>query len=551
MATVTKVKDLPPLGAIEVGDTFVGERVAGSTSLITYTPKPITGTAGYITVTNGDQVAGNPTITVDPTYAGQNSIATVGTITSGTWHGSPVDVTYGGSGRASATSYAPIVGGTTGTGAHQSTTNGNSGQLFQSAGNSAIPSWTTATYPSTSDTAGKMLQSDGTNFVSSTSTYPTTSVTSGKILQSDGTNIVASTATWPTAATGSKLVIGDGTNYVESTSLFPSSAGATANKFLKTNAGNYVLSTSTISDTPGTAGKILQSDGTNWTTSVPTFPNASATSGKIIKSDGTNFVASTETYAAPGTSGNVMQSNGTNWASSTPTGSGSPVLATGPSLSSPILTTPNIGTPSSGNLSNCTSLPLNSLNGATVSGNTLIANGTNWVSTAPVWVKISSSTASSSASITFSSLTSTYRAYLILLNGVIPATTSTALRLTFNADVTAVDYAYYGNVISSGATNTPYGSYGSNAYFQLTDATVSNVSSFGINGKVLFYSPNSASPVGAGTFENEYLSSTASTIKGTNGGFVITTGVGITSLTFAMSSGNIASGTFTLWGLVA
>lgn len=78
---------------------------------------------------------------------------------------SPDTVANGGTGRATATAYAPIVGGTTSTGAHQSASAGSTGQVFQSNGSSAIPSFSTATYPSTASTAGKILMADGTNWV--------------------------------------------------------------------------------------------------------------------------------------------------------------------------------------------------------------------------------------------------------------------------------------------------------------------------------------------------------------------------------------------------
>lgn len=89
----------------------------------------------------------------------------------------------------------------------------------------------------------------------------------------------------------------------------------------------------------GSSGQIMQSGGASavpaWST--PTYPSTSATSGKMLKSDGTNWVASTETYAAPSTSGKVMQSDGTNWTSAAPTGTGVPVLATTPTLVTPVL----------------------------------------------------------------------------------------------------------------------------------------------------------------------------------------------------------------------
>jgi hypothetical protein len=146
------------------------------------------------------------------------------------------------------------------------------GQILRSGASSA-PSWSTATYPATTAGSGKVLISNGTNFVESTPTFPNASATSGKFIQSDGTNWIASTPTLPTTA--------------------------------------------------GASGKVLYSNATNYVESVPTFPTtASATSRKIIVSDGTNWVASTETYAVPGTSGNVLTSDGTNWTSAAP-GAGS------------------------------------------------------------------------------------------------------------------------------------------------------------------------------------------------------------------------------------
>jgi hypothetical protein len=144
------------------------------------------------------------------------------------------------------------------------------GKIFRADVNDR-PAWSTATYPDTAGTSGKILISDGTNIVSSTPTYPNAASTSLKHIKSDGTNFVTTTVTYPDAAV--------------------------------------------------TAGKVIVSDGSNYIASTPTFPNASATSGKVIKSDGTNWVASTETYAAPGTSGNVMTSDGTNWTSAAPSAS--------------------------------------------------------------------------------------------------------------------------------------------------------------------------------------------------------------------------------------
>jgi hypothetical protein len=56
------------------------------------------GLAGFITV-------GGTGITIDPTYVGQTSITTLGTIATGTWHGSTVTVPYGGTGATTLTGH--------------------------------------------------------------------------------------------------------------------------------------------------------------------------------------------------------------------------------------------------------------------------------------------------------------------------------------------------------------------------------------------------------------------------------------------------------------
>lgn len=106
----------------------------------------------------------------------------------------PVNVASGGTGKTSFTAYAPIVGGTTTTGALQSITLGASGTLYQSNGVGVLPGFTTATYPSTSGTTGTLLRSNGTNIVNSTSTFADT-YTASNLLYSNGANTVIGLAT--------------------------------------------------------------------------------------------------------------------------------------------------------------------------------------------------------------------------------------------------------------------------------------------------------------------------------------------------------------------
>lgn len=114
---------------------------------VTGTVTSVSGTANRITVTNPTTT---PQIDISSSYVGQNSITTLGTISSGTWNGTVVEVAYGG------------------TGANNTPT---SGTLLRGNGTAFVP--TTATYPSAAGSSGNVLTSDGTNWTSSTPTSGT------------------------------------------------------------------------------------------------------------------------------------------------------------------------------------------------------------------------------------------------------------------------------------------------------------------------------------------------------------------------------------------
>jgi len=84
------------------------------TAADTFTGRTITGTTGTITVSNGDGVSGNPTLTIASDYLGQDSITTLGTIGSGIWQGTAVAVAYGGTGDTTYTDGQLLIGNTTG-----------------------------------------------------------------------------------------------------------------------------------------------------------------------------------------------------------------------------------------------------------------------------------------------------------------------------------------------------------------------------------------------------------------------------------------------------
>jgi hypothetical protein len=168
MAT-TNVDDLTNVGDIADGDILVGERVSGTTVTInfnnvlqdgefssngvmtrtasgTYANRTITGTADKITVTNGDGVSGDPTLTIASTYVGQTSITTLGTIATGTWEGTTVAVDQGGTGQTSYTDGQLLIGNSTGNTLAKATLSGTSDEITVSNGSGSITLGVASTY---------------------------------------------------------------------------------------------------------------------------------------------------------------------------------------------------------------------------------------------------------------------------------------------------------------------------------------------------------------------------------------------------------------------
>lgn len=73
-----------------------------------------------------------------------SSLTSVGTITTGTWNGTTIDVAHGGTGNTTFTAYSVICAGTTATGVFQNVSGiGSSGQVLTSSGPAALPTWQT------------------------------------------------------------------------------------------------------------------------------------------------------------------------------------------------------------------------------------------------------------------------------------------------------------------------------------------------------------------------------------------------------------------------
>lgn len=142
--------DITATGPGSVGATLatVNGNV-GSFGSSTSIPSFTVNAKGLITAASGNVViapAGTLTGTTLASNVVTSSLTSVGTIASGTWQGTTMDVAHGGSGTTSHTAYAVITGGTTSTGAVQSVASvGTSGQVLTSNGAGALPTFQTST----------------------------------------------------------------------------------------------------------------------------------------------------------------------------------------------------------------------------------------------------------------------------------------------------------------------------------------------------------------------------------------------------------------------
>lgn len=241
-----------------------------------------------------------------------NVTYTSSSVVAGTVNAVSTGVTDLGSIRSNFTNHGLLVGAGTRGIVSQVAPSATAGQVLQSNGVGADPSYSTPTYPSASGAIGKILISDGANNVYSIPTYPNASAAAGKIIISNGTNYVESTPKFPNASAAiGKFIRSDGTDWIASTPTLPVTAGA-AGKVLQSDGTNYVESTPKYPSASGGAGKIIISDGTDNVYSTPTYPNSAAGTGTILRADGTNWVATTATYPATTTANQVLYSSATN-----------------------------------------------------------------------------------------------------------------------------------------------------------------------------------------------------------------------------------------------
>lgn len=140
------------------GATNVTFPTSGTLATTAGTVASVTGTASRITI-GGTSTA--PTVDIAATYAGQNTITTLGTVTTGDWNGTVISGTYGGTGVNNGSNTLTLGGSLTTSGAFTSTftMTGNTNVTFPTSGTLAT---TSGVVTSVSGTANQIASSGGT-----------------------------------------------------------------------------------------------------------------------------------------------------------------------------------------------------------------------------------------------------------------------------------------------------------------------------------------------------------------------------------------------------
>ena len=163
--------------------------------------------------------------------------------------------------------------------------------------------------------------------------------------------------------------------------------------------------------------------------------------------------------------------------------------------------------------------------------------------------KLDSKTGAAATYDFLSSINSTYRAYRFELDNVLPVTNNVTLQVQVSTDgATWKTTTYESTIIISDGTTVSTGT--STAAVRISAGSVSNTAGYGVSGDITLYAPSGASTrkgfVGHANYHGgdgsiRYISYSGHWDGGNNA---------VVGVRFTFDSGNIASGTVTMYGIV-
>lgn len=271
------------------------------TAADTFTGRTINGTTNRLDVTNGNGVAGNPTLDISSTYVGQASITTLGTITTGTWTGTDIAVADGGTGASNAANARTNLGLVIGTdvlapgGALTGTFDGQEGTYYldrtNHTGTQAASTITGGTFG-----AGSFIFPSGTLTSLGSTTLQNFTATNGTTTNATSTNLTVSGTTrfsglncsananggaLTTDANGFVSCSDDDSSAGSGSYPFPVAGNATST-LTQFNGGLTAYSSSTITSLTVTNGTTTNATTTNLTVSgVTSALHLAGTDGKV------------------------------------------------------------------------------------------------------------------------------------------------------------------------------------------------------------------------------------------------------------------------------
>lgn len=439
---------------------------------------------------------------------------------------------------------------------------GAAGTVFQGQGIGTPSAYSTATYPSTATGTGTLLRADGTNWTVTTSTYPATNAVS-TLLYASASNVMSALAT---ANNGTLVTSNTG---VPSILAGP---GTTGNILQSNAAAAPSFSTATYPSTATGTGTILRANGTNWAATTATYPTTT-TANQILFSSASNTISE----IASGANGILITSAGSvpSISSTLPAAVQGNITATGIVASGTWNgTAVDVAHGGTGNTTftaysvicagTTATGVFQNVSGVGTANQVLTSNGAaslpTWqtpASGAGNWIKISSATANNSVAITFTGLSSTYGTYVVTISNLAPITDATTLWMRTSSnngvsyDAGASDYDWF--VDSSELDTTPTSALtadDADSQIEITGTDTMGNSTNENGAFTIWISDPSAAQYcriyGQGEFTNSAPTGTNVTFCGSR-----KAAADVDAIQFLMSSGNINTGEFILYGLTA